>query len=141
MRVSVATICPALWRNRWSTVPWVSVISLLDGADLDRPEVEVRRVLALPDRLVVVVRVHHEEAADDLLRLGIRSVGDRHSAVLAKHDAALAVAELVPLPGDAVDPGAVAQHDRLNLLGAEALRIPIGVAKHDQKLRHDILLS
>src|SRR6185369_15395921 len=74
MRVSVATICPARWRNRWSMSTLVSTVSGhdLDLPDFDRAEVEVRAVADDAHRVVVVLRLDREVAAEDLLRLDER---------------------------------------------------------------------
>src|SRR5204863_10166541 len=108
----------------------------LGRADLDGAVDELWRLLALLHRVCGAVRFDDDGSADDFLRRGVRSVGDRNAAAVASNDASFLVAKLVALAGDAVDPGAVFLHDRLQLLGAEALGIPVGVAKHDQVLGH-----
>src|ERR1700754_3486802 len=104
-RVSVATICPALWRNRWSTSPWTSVTSgELDSPDLDGAEIEVRAVLRQFRDGVVILGFHDEVAADDFPAFDVRTVGHGNAAVGADDDASLSVVQLLARALDLVSP-------------------------------------
>src|SRR5579872_4877712 len=145
MRVNVATICPALWRNRWSTRPPTSGIAghRIDFADLDRSEVEVRTTAGERLRLVVALRVDHEEPADDLLRLGEGAVGDRVLRAVAPHDAACAIFQLLPagdfsLRAKLVRPRPKTAENLLQLLGAQRT-VGAVVPQHQNVLGHDFL--
>src|SRR5206468_6375882 len=117
----------------------------LDFADFDRAEFEMRAILRERQRLLVALRFENVKAADDLLRLGERAVGDGEVGAAALHDASLTIAKLLAADDLAglpqlARPGAIAADDLLHLLGAEALVSPV-VAQHQNVFSHDDFLS
>src|SRR5579883_108762 len=147
-RAMAETICPAAWRNRWSTSPSRRGAAfatgrgshLVDLTDLQRIELQMRVIARQLDHLLVARRIDEPVAADDLLRFRERTVGHRELAAgLAEH-AAFVVTELVGIDqpagtGDTLGPAFVFEHRALDLFRAH-LRAEARATRQQQEFGH-----